>query len=361
MAKLFLHTCALLVLCVVIGCGSKSVSLIPATSSPASVTPTVVPVAFSAPSLDVDSPAGGFTYAYAPSIIYTQGAYHMYFCSTGSHGGWDDIRYETSSDLIHWSAPDTVLVPSAYERSNCDPSVVFNQADGYFYLYYGGNVPADQTVVFVARSQNPDGPFLKWSGSTWEANPVTTAIVIAPVHPDSTGKYYGAGQPTVVIRGGVFYMWWSDDTDGTRKPGYCNTYMATSFDGINWTQRVETNLANGINTVDVKWDASADQFVMINVAAQYANASVVMYTSADGITWSDTPQVLIPAGQVPAGANNPGISGDETGALMSGETLIAYGAPYVASQVNPATGIAGVMSQADIWGNLMTSSAGGGK
>jgi sucrose-6-phosphate hydrolase SacC (GH32 family) len=335
------------VLAFITGCGSKSATLSPAAPSPASVTPppTLIlqPLAAGvAPTLVVNSPASGFSYAYAPSIIKTSdGTYHAYFCSTGdgqNGGGWDDIRHASSTDLVTWSAPDTLLVPTSYERSNCDPSVVFDQVDGVFYMYLGGNVVQDQTVVFVARSRSPDGPLLKWTGSDWEQNPAKSAIVIAPINPTTDSHFYGAGQPSVIIRNGVFYMWYSDDT-GAGVPLAVHTYMATSFDGITWTSGTQTSVALGTNSVDVKWDASSAQWVMVEIVNQFGASSLVMQTSTDGITW-DAPTTLQAAGRFPAGAHNPGISSDDQGALLTGSTLIAYGAPYAPAPVNAATGIA---------------------
>jgi hypothetical protein len=293
------------------------------------------------PSIVVNSPASGFSYAYGPAIIYTQGQYHIYFCSTGtSDNDWDHIRHVTSSDLVHWSAPDTLLVPSTYERSTCDPSVVL--FDGFYYLFYGGNVTTDQTVVFVARSASPDGPFLKYTQrGTWESNPPDSQIVIAPIHPTTNGNYYGAGTPTVVIRNGLLYMWYSDDT--AFPPGNCHTYFTTSSDGTTWAPGTLTNVAAQDCSVDVKYDFTSAHFVMVEIINQFANSSLQLQVSADGINWAD-PQILVPVGQFPAGANNPGISGDDQGALMNGQALVAYGAPY--------PGTVETWAQWDLWGSL---------
>jgi hypothetical protein len=64
--------------------------------------------------------------------------------------------------------------------------------------------------------------------------------------------------------------------------------------------------------MDVKYDASSDQFVMVEILNQFAGTSLIYQTSADGIIW-DALVALQAAGQFPAGANNPGISGDESG------------------------------------------------
>jgi hypothetical protein len=358
-------TLALVVLAFICGCGSKS-SLSPAAPAPAAVTPTPILqsiAANSAPSLvvkvqDYKCSQLFCSYAYAPSIIYTQGTYHAFFCATGAGGNdWDNIMHATSADLVTWSAPDLLLVPTNYERSNCDPSVVFNKADGFYYIFYGGCVAQDQTVVFVARSTNPDGPFLKYTQrGTWEANPSDSQIVIAPINPTTSSSYYGAGQPSVAIRDGVWTMFYSDDTAAAPGPGQYKTYKSTSLDGLTWTQGTLTNVAPLINSVDVKWDASNSQWVMIEVVNQFGASSLVMQTSTDGVNWAE-PQVIQAAGSFPAGANNPGISGDDQGYLMNGQVLVAYGAPYTPSQVNATTGIAGTWGQWDLWGSMLAASS----
>jgi hypothetical protein len=241
---------------------------------------------------------------------------------------------------VHWSAPDTLLVPSTYERATCDPSVVLS--DGFYYLFYGGNVSSDQTVVFVARSANPDGLFLKYTQrGTWESNPADSQIVITPINPTTHSKYYGAGQPTVVIRDSVFCMWYTDDT--ADQPGNNHTYFTTSLDGIRWAPGTLTTVAPLTNSVDVKYDPSSARFIMVEIINQFAAASLDLQVSADGINWAD-PQTLIPPGKFPAGANNPGISGDDQGTLMNRQALIAYGAPF--------PGAVEAWAQWDLWASL---------
>jgi hypothetical protein len=366
MAKAFYAlTLSVLIFCV--GCGSKSGSLNPASSpTPAAVNSPALSTVSGSPSLAVNSPANGFTYAYGPSIIQTQGEWHAYFCSTGTSdvNNWDVIRHSTSSDLVNWSAPVQVtgMSPSNYERSNCDPSVVFNSEDGYYYMFYGGCVIGQQTVIFEARSQSPDGPFLKWTQrGTWELNPSDSQIVIAPINPTTDTSYYGAGQPSVVIRDGVWYMWYSDDTaNGT--PMNFRTYLSESFDGVNWSSPTLTAGFSGVgnNSVDVKWDAANSQWVMIEIVNQFANSSLVMQTSTDGINWN-APTMLQAAGSFPAGASNPGVSSDDQGNLISGQTLIAYGAPYAPATVNPTTGMAGTWGNWNLFGSMTTSGSSGAK
>jgi hypothetical protein len=217
---------------------------------------------------------------------------------------------------------------------------------GFYYLFYGGNVTTDQTVIFVARSAKPDGPFLKYTQrGTWERNPTDSRIVIAPIHPTTNGSYYGAGHPTVVIRNREFYMWYTDDT--SFQPLDCHKYFTTSFDGISWTPGKLTTTELRSCSMDVKYDPTTAQFVMVEIINQFGAASLLLQTSTDGVNWSNS-QTLAPAGKFPAGANNPGISGDDQGALMNGQAaLVAYGAPY--------PGTVETWGEWDLWGSLFSS------
>jgi hypothetical protein len=97
------------------------------------------------------------------------------------------------------------------------------------------------------------------------------------------------------------------------------------------------------NSVDVKYHPTSAQFVMVEIINQFAAASSVLQTSTDGVNWAD-PQTLVPTGQFPAGANNPGISGGDQVLLMNGQALVAYGAPY--------PGTVETWAQWDLWGSL---------
>jgi hypothetical protein len=219
--------------------------------------------------LVINAQADNFSYAYGPSIIYTQGVFHMYFCSLGTKG-WDDTRHATSSDLINWSTPEIVLNPTPLERANCDPSVVlYDAGDGpYYYLFYGGNILNVQTVTFVARSASPAGPFLKDTDrGTWEVNPPDSHVIFWPFHatPDK-GNIYGAGQPTVVVMNGMLYMWYTDSTqtislvNGQWTNQVYRIYFVTSYDGINWSAPIA--VVENDFSVDVKFDPVSGQFFM---------------------------------------------------------------------------------------------------
>ena len=293
--------------------------------------------------------AENFGYAYGPSIIYTQGVYHAYFCSGGGLvTEWDDVRHETSTDLINWSSPDKVIRPAAVERAACDPSIVrYDTGDGlYYYLFYSGNIANVQTVNYVARSTSPSGPFLKYTDrNTWEAAPTDPHVINWPFKNAADGSnVYGAGEPSLVVHNGTLYMWYTN-SDESGKPN--GVYLTTSRNAIRWSEPVYTNI-NDVS-VDVKFDPASGLFVMVEVTPQLStSAQLLMRTSVDGIAWSAS-QTLCDSNCLPHYASNPGMSGDDQGQLLVGKpTLIGFGAPYNLSSPNYVWG------QWNLWGQLFT-------
>jgi hypothetical protein len=274
-----------------------------------------------------------FTYAYAPSIVYAEGLWYAYYCSSGTgQEDWDNIRYSTSSDGIQWSSPTKILGASDFadERATCDPSVVrYDAGDGaYYYLFYTGNQKGVQSVNFVTRSTSPSGPFLKLTKrGTWESNPPAPKVILSPLHPaPDNSNWYGLGQPSVVTRDGRLYQWYTDTTSEYPSNQVNRIYFSVSSDPTNWAPGRATNVV--ASSVDVKYDRPTDQFVMFGLGNQHIQGTYLgVRTSKDGLTWSDATTV-IPAGSMPAFTHNVGVSGSPTGELDRNFTLIAYGAPY---------------------------------
>ncbi len=304
---------------------------------------------FSEPIEAADAETQLFGWAYAPTILHTQGAYHAYFCSGGySTVDWDRIRHTSSSDLLTWSSADQTSMGTTYERSNCDPSIVrHDKGDGlYYYLFMTGNVVDYGSVNFVARSTSPQGPFLKLTArGTWESQPPDTKIITAPMRrypegscwlngvvsqtcPPGWAYLYGAGQPSVVIHDGRFYMWFTDTSAGLPQLYESRIFLTTSQDLMTWTTPVQTNVAH-VASIDVKYEAQSGNFVMIEQDIPHQRAVAMrLRTSADGVTWTP-PQVVCDSDCHEDWANNIGMSGDERGHIESRQRMVfAYAAPY---------------------------------
>jgi len=269
-----------------------------------------------------------YKYAYAPSIIYTAGAWHAYYCSAGRGvGDWDHVRHASSPDLQRWSTQDDLIQSTLYERANCDPSVIrFDAGDGpYYYMVYSGNVENVQTLNFLARSGSPAGPFLKLSrGGTWEQAPAQSKVIVAPKVPAKEGtNIYGAGQASLVVKEKEVYQFYTDVTQ--TPPGI---WLTTSTNLKDWSAPRFTGLGGEYSSVDVKYDDAAKEFVVVALMKPHQpGATIEMRASADGLTWAN-PRVICDEACTPDYANNVGMSGDDQGHIYGEELLVAYGAPY---------------------------------
>ncbi len=235
----------------------------------------------------------------------------------------------------------------------CDPSLVFYK--GFYYLYYSSAVTTGpkkyQTVIQVARSSNIGGPYLTYTNrSTWENTPLDPKVLIYPLQMHCTQPTgYGAGQQSVIVQNGQLLMWYTDDSVLVGGRPQVKTYMLRSFDPVNWSpdQEAATTLSNEAS-IDVKYDPSQSQFVMVRVENEFSAGSYLGRAySSDGLTWS-VPQDVFP-GAFPAYTHDAGMAGDETGNLVPARTLVGFGAPYGLADVND-------WAKWDLYGTYMDSS-----
>lgn len=291
----------------------------------------------------VDARKGGFSYAYAPSIVVKNGTYHVFFCSKALLiPTWDAIRYTSSSDGITWSIPRIMVLPSwenGMDMAACDPSLVFYE--GFYYLYYSSAMTTSpnifQTIIRVARSANIDGPYLTYTQrGTWESGPPDPQIIISPMQIHTTNPPgYGAGQTSVIAQNGKLLMWYTDDSLFIDGQPNLKTFMLESTDPVTWTPDPSraTNLLNQ-GSIDVKYDPSRGQFLMVRVENEFqSNAYLGRAVSIDGMHWN-APQMVIPPSEFPVYTHDAGMAGDETGNVVVPDTLVGFGAPYSLTNVN---------------------------
>lgn len=174
-------------------------------------------------------------YAYAPATVYHDGYFHQFYCSTGGHTdmhfydfsderstalkkSWDHIRYRYSKNGSDWSSPFIVITQSPGkngENCTCDPAIVYNENDKYWYLFYQGALKNWGGAVYVARSKGLRGPFEKYSkvGNTvkwdrWTKNPTPLLKKKTNKEPNSANGY-GVGQISVVYKDNKFHFWFN--------------------------------------------------------------------------------------------------------------------------------------------------------
>ena len=343
----------------------------------------------------VDFPVN--SYAYAPATVYYNGTFHQFYCSKGNSSddnyfhpdreafvaSWDHIRYRTSKDGWNWSAPRIALTVSIggfgteNERCACDPSVVYDSLDGYWYMMYDGNLDKySGTVVYLARSRSIGGPYEKYTGNGWERypkkpKPIMTnyrnfdgyhdnaKYVINPLK-DAKGKkiedeIYGVGQQSVVFKDGYFHVWFNDKEayyrKGCEKTGKCETYFeiryiktrrleSINFDSScvnntsvfkkiklsdpNTTLKDSSRISYGISGIDeVRWNPKRETFELWTTSQPSEGIfHIHKYSSKNGVYWSRDTFDIGPYHYI----HNMGISSNEYG-WVDDSYLISFSAP----------------------------------
>jgi len=308
-------------------------------------------------------------YGYAPSIIYENGTYNIFFCGLspnkqsnilGMEGNsWDAVWYSTSTDGTTWSMPLVKLLASAHngmDQAACDPSVVY--FNGYYYMYYGsayisGPSQYTQTIIQVARAAQIDGPYLTYTQrGTWEQTPLDPQVIIGPLNPRTGGRStYGAGQPAVIAQGNQLYMWYVDDTVEGTLSGQ-PVYFLKSSDPVHWS-RGPANMTNirSRSSPSVQYDPGWQKFVMTTILnGQGPSAMLAFSTSPDGSTWTPF-QVVWDNSVFPTYSHNVGVSSDHSGNLLPRPAWVGFGTTVGVSGQYSTTPVL----QSDLYGSWLPS------
>lgn len=226
-----------------------------------------------------------YGYRYGPSIIVNpDGSMDAWFATTGHGTQWDWISYRHSEDGKTWSEEKIVLQPTPNgldHWSCCDPGVIY--FNGYYYLGYTSTINKNQkdNCVFVARSENPDGPFEKWNGNGWGGDQPQPIVYF-----DEETELWGAGEPSFVELNGTLYIYYTWDGSDGRKT-YVSTADATD---VNWpatmTFRGEAVGAGTNDSIDVKYVEEYGKFLAICTDQRLgANSYLLFLESDDGLTF----------------------------------------------------------------------------
>ena len=182
----------------------------------------------STPALDVTAGSFDSTHVSHPFVIKFGNTWYMYY--SGSDGTSYRIGVATSTDLINWTKdtnnPILDLGTGWDSLHVMHPSIVYNQYDNRYYLYYTGSSSnsTDYFRIGLAISDSPAGPFVKYQN-----NPVITTG-------GSLEKSSAVLAPNVFYDNlsGIFYMFYSRKDSSTNK--YSHIGIAISNDCINWTE-----------------------------------------------------------------------------------------------------------------------------
>lgn len=232
-------------------------------------------------------PVDGSGYRYGPSIMYyADGSCDAWFSSPGWNGEWDWIAYRHSDDGVNFGSEKIVLMPSPDSMdkySCCDPGVIY--FGGYYYLGYTSTIVEGgvNNNVFVARSRYAGGPYEKWNGHGWGGDPEPV------IYYDEEASIYGAGEPSMVIKDGVlyfYYTWACPDGDHIR--------VATSDTAEDWPARLTYRgeayeKINARHSADIAYLEDTGKFVAFTT--QYGHdekSGLFILESEDGITFSDS-------------------------------------------------------------------------
>ncbi len=221
--------------------------------------------------------SGNGGWRYGPSYIYYgDGRVDAYFASGGDSGEWDRITHRSSSDDGKtWSAEKIVVYPtpdSMDDHSCCDPGAVY--FNGYYYIGYTStlNDGGYCNNIFVARSENPDGPFEKWNGSGWGGAPSPM------IYFDQSYGYWGIGEPSFVELNGTLYIYYTYST-----PMKVFLMLATAdARNENWPAALEYHgalMERPTDSMDVKYVEEWGKFIGV---AKADGGWISVYESPDG-------------------------------------------------------------------------------
>ena len=221
--------------------------------------------------------SGNGGWRYGPSYIYYgDGRVDAYFASGGDSGEWDRITHRSSNDDGKtWSAEKIVVYPtpgSMDHYSCCDPGAVY--FNGYYYIGYTSTLNDDGCCnnIFVARSENPDGPFEKWNGSGWGGAPAPM------IYFEQSYGYWGIGEPSFVELNGTLYIYYTYST-----PMRAYLMLATAdARNENWPGALQYHgaiMEKSSDSFDIKYVEEWGKFVGVTKAN---GGYIAVYESADG-------------------------------------------------------------------------------
>lgn len=225
--------------------------------------------------------------ALTPWILKKDNAYRIWY--VGNNGlGWRIGYAESQDGVSNWSISPTSVIPvgtpDGWEKETINPSVIFDDSDNTFKMWYTSintdhwSVGSDRFRVRYATSA--DG--VNWSvrpgwvmygtAGKWDEGGITGGISIMKIN-------------------GMYKMWYTaTNTNDEGQNPYWRIGYATSPDGIHWTKQ---NNGNPVIEPTQSWELNN----ILNPHVIYENGSykiwysaggptqIIYATSIDGINW----------------------------------------------------------------------------
>lgn len=233
----------------------------------------------------------GYAYRYGPSLIQNEdGSIDAWFSCMGCNKAneLDYISYKHSEDGGQsWTNEKIVLSPTGFAKdrlSCCDPGVI--KFGGYYYIGYTSTLDKAgySNHVFVARSENPDGPYEKWNGKGWGGYPEPL------IRFDGHGDQWGIGEVSFVAVDDKLFVYYSLKCES----GQYTMVAEADAEDENWpatlyNHTVALVMGNGQAAADVKYDRATEKFIAVAIVNGFSTENyMALFTSDDGRNFTES-------------------------------------------------------------------------
>ncbi len=215
------------------------------------------------------------------------------------------LEYGFSGQIKYFTAASTAIKTEWSEQPD-DPAVApttdgadayyakcasIVKAGNYYYMAYQGSTTYEETkdnCVFIARATTKDATdWEKWNGSGWGDEPVAVIDLQLP----EENVYFGAGEPSLVVKDGTIYLYYTYAMTETQLDTYL--YTADAADE-NWPANMSDKgmvmdrsafATTAMDGTSVVYSEEANCFIGIHcVNNNNVNSYFAVWQSIDGIT-----------------------------------------------------------------------------
>jgi len=224
---------------------------------------------------------------YPSTVIEVEGSYHLYYGAHREGAAFLEeinIGHATSTDGVVWEKdPANPVLTYGADGEWDDLSIlhaaVIHDGSGFRMWYEGVGQTSDSSWVGYATS--PDG-------SAWTKHPDNP--IMAPGAP-GTFDAGGVGPQSVIVRDGVYQMWYAAMPNSATGISNVSVGYAESDDGLSWTRRPEPVLeptsgweSSRLNHPSVRFDGA--RYQMWYTGANVSQAFIGFAVSSDGVDWT---------------------------------------------------------------------------